>query len=467
MLTTIPIIPSLVLTLLSLLCSFFVILRTLIPVLPPHPFSSRVSPVSIIAALFKRLIFTSPSQNQFGLPTFRKKLSVTHKTQLWLAIADIIAAAFYLWQVIVENVAELSGPVETDPGSSIRLTIATTIRATCFSAVILVTVVQVRSGRSVSLGRYQCFIWGPTLLGMACAAVMAGALASAQVKSLFFGLTAYSASVTAFSTVLFGLLVKTLNDIRYNLGVFPQQMAQKQRRPSFATEDLDALREGSSWLTSTAGSRRDSMSQWSFSTWHTPLPSSNGSPASFRDPRLGSSSSLAPKSSFWFGKMGSSEQIPPVPPLPSTYRHSEDTIAVTPTTEDEKEMHKAMHSARIPKSSNDSWLTSPSVSQETISSFSFPASRAGTPAPSSDYHTPKDFEEDHRFVTEKVPSVVPAINPRILGGYGYEGMVEKGVSTGSSRSRRETDVAVPKVALWFLSLWLPCASRHSISISLY
>jgi hypothetical protein len=383
---------------------------------------------------------------------------VTHKTQLWLAACDIIATSFFLWQVIAENInGSLSTQVDVDPGSSLRLTVAFTLRATCFAIVILLTVAQVRRGQSVSLGRFQVFLWAPMIFAMTCATILAGALANAQVRSLFFGLTVYSVVVSTLSTVAFGVLIKTLNNIRRNLGVLSQQAVENRPRPSFATEDVDALKEGSSWVTSTAGSRRESMSQWSFSTWHTPLASSDGS---IRDPKLASSSSLAPKSSFWFNKMSSNEQIPPVPPLPTTYRHSEDTIAVTPATptEEEKQKEKAMHPFRHPKSSNDSWLTSPSVSQESMSAFSFPTTRPATPVHSNDGHQDK-FDEP-RFITEKVPSILPAVNPKILGGYAYDGMVEKGVSAGSSsfRSRRETDVALNKIILWTISIWIPCVS---------
>jgi hypothetical protein len=41
----IPLVPTLVLSFLSFFCSVFVILRTVIPILPPHPLSRRVAPV--------------------------------------------------------------------------------------------------------------------------------------------------------------------------------------------------------------------------------------------------------------------------------------------------------------------------------------------------------------------------------------------------------------------------------------
>jgi len=40
-----PIIPALVLAFVSFICSVFVILRIVVPILPPHPLSKRVSPV--------------------------------------------------------------------------------------------------------------------------------------------------------------------------------------------------------------------------------------------------------------------------------------------------------------------------------------------------------------------------------------------------------------------------------------
>ena len=42
----IPLIPTLALAFVSFICSAFVILRILIPILPPHPLSRRVRPVS-------------------------------------------------------------------------------------------------------------------------------------------------------------------------------------------------------------------------------------------------------------------------------------------------------------------------------------------------------------------------------------------------------------------------------------
>jgi hypothetical protein len=42
-----PLVSALALALLSFLASVFVILRVIIPVLPPHPLSKRVSPVSL------------------------------------------------------------------------------------------------------------------------------------------------------------------------------------------------------------------------------------------------------------------------------------------------------------------------------------------------------------------------------------------------------------------------------------
>ncbi len=41
----IPLIPALVLAFISFIASAFIILRIIVPILPPHPLSKRVSPV--------------------------------------------------------------------------------------------------------------------------------------------------------------------------------------------------------------------------------------------------------------------------------------------------------------------------------------------------------------------------------------------------------------------------------------
>jgi hypothetical protein len=261
------------------------------------------------------------------------------------------------------------------------------------------------------------------------------------------------------STIMFSYLAMTLLSIRRNLLHRLEAPAEKGPRPSFATEDIDALKEGSSWLTSAAGSRRDSMSAWSFSTWHSPLPSTQGS---VRDPRLGSHTSLPPKSSFWFGANGD-EEIPPVPPIPSPYRHDAEKAC----HEDEPEPFAYRNHRRPPKSSNESWLSSPSVSQETMTAFSFPSSRPASPSNSQIGHSNKDAFVSSRTAVSPMPvSPLPHLsNAKVLGGYGHVGMTEKGSSTTNLDASKTLDISLAKMLLWFAMIWVPFVSCLHVQLS--
>lgn len=66
----IPLIPTLALAFFSFICSAFIILRIVIPILPPHPLSRRVSPVSF-HKLYRSACLIFFRQSEFGLPDFR------------------------------------------------------------------------------------------------------------------------------------------------------------------------------------------------------------------------------------------------------------------------------------------------------------------------------------------------------------------------------------------------------------
>ena len=58
-----PLIPALILAFVSFICSAFVILRILIPILPPHPLSRRVRPVSFSKYLTTAIHLTEISHS--------------------------------------------------------------------------------------------------------------------------------------------------------------------------------------------------------------------------------------------------------------------------------------------------------------------------------------------------------------------------------------------------------------------
>ncbi|KZT42974.1 hypothetical protein SISSUDRAFT_1058109 [Sistotremastrum suecicum HHB10207 ss-3] len=429
--TVFPLVPTLALALVSFFSSCFVVIQILLPILPPNPLSRRVRP------------------SEFGLPNFRS-MSITHKGHLWLSLFDLVALGLFIWEVLSENVADIPFSQDAlDTGSSIRLCLALTIRQLCLAFIILLTLVHVRMGRTSSFGPWHVLLWSPVLVMAATSAVVSGLLAHYGVPSLFEGLIAFSSALSLGSLIMFCCLVGTLVTIRNNLmpRYEPERVAEeKLPRPSFATDEIDALREGSSWITSTTGSRRGSISAFSFSTYHSALPSTTGSG---RNPFTGSAPSLAPKSSFWFSPLaGSQEEIPPVPPLPSPYRNG--AAVATSTLSHDADPFRRDVPERIPKTSSDSWLTSPAGSVETMTAFSFPTTAENPIASSTHLH-----ELDAPRPSTTAYSPTPAFaSAKVLGGYGYDGLSEKGISVGSS-STKDLNVSSLRAALWVAMILLP------------
>lgn len=382
-----------------------------------------------------------------------------------------------------------------DAATSARLWFALTIRQSCLLVVSGLTLIYIRMGRSVSFGRKHWMIWSPTLLLCLTSTTLAAVLASAGVPSFFAGVIAYLAATAVLSTAAFCGLVYTLVVIKRNLAALneptdnwpPVKEVEEKPRPSFATEDIDVLREGTSWLTSDAGSsRHESMSNWSFSTHHTRQGSM----------RFNLATSLQPKSSYWFTPptSGTDSSIPPVPPLPSVYRGNSTPTCVV--NEDPDPFRRDVPS-RPRLGSQSSWLTSPSVSQATMSSWSYPAapitgsatevntvliSHALPSRPTTSlnggvtdanaallpYILPSRPATPMTSVVDLNAALLPQVGPsgpatpalssaKVLGGYGYTADSEKGIAS-LAVTGGEVDVSYSRYVLWLLSIWVPFVS---------
>ncbi|KAJ3785201.1 hypothetical protein GGU10DRAFT_8349 [Lentinula aff. detonsa] len=437
----IPLIPALALAFFSFLCSAFVVLRIVIPILPPHPLSRRVAP------------------SEFGLPNFRS-LSAADQSHVWLASLDILALCIFVWEVISEYIGGPTG-YETgqQPLPSVRLWFILTARQTCLLVVAGLTLLHIRLGRSVSFGQKHWMVWGPSSVLILTSTGVAGILSAAGLDSLFIGLAAYSSSLAILSSAAFISLAVTLLVIRRNLSSSmngdsdpwsPMRQVEEKPRPSFATEEIDALRDGASWITSNASTRRDSVSAWSFSTHHTVTTSRHSG-----RPQTASHPSIPAKSSYWFGTSTSQlNTIPPVPPLPSQYG------PLSPTSESLAEPDPFR---RIPSplpqhprerflGSQNSWLSSSNESHTTLSAWSFPATQAESVhnASSPNLHTtllPSSAAVASRPVT-------PALsNAQVLGGYGYKDSEKEGGSAPLPDTA--LDVSVYRSLGWLILIWIP------------
>ena len=403
------------------------------------------------------------------------------KSHLWIAACDVLALVVFVWQVVAES---LGGPsnyaVGLDPLATVRLWFASTIRATCVLVIIAMTLLHVRLARPVDFGKSHWLIWVPGLLLIFTSTVVAGksfclsfmsstltpctgALAGANIPS-FVGVIAYSSSLTFLGVVVLAALIGTLVTIRRNLtstgeldDSWPPMRQVDEKRPSFAQEDIDALKDGSSWITSDAGSHCGSVSAFSFSTHQTHArKSSNGSSNLHHG-------SVHPQSSFWFTSEapGRISPVPPVPRLPAPYRPASPTSASV--CDDPDPFRRTVgNDPRIRNGSQASWLTEPSVAPSTVTAWSFPANR-----PPSRPNTPGMFPQSTvdlhaELLRPAVPSrsQTPAINStQVLGGYGFSdvSLAEKQAGL-EAVPEGDLDTNIPRVMAWFITVLLPCVS---------
>ncbi|KAJ6616283.1 hypothetical protein B0H10DRAFT_2164740 [Mycena sp. CBHHK59/15] len=412
----IPLIPALALAFLSFFSSVFVILRIIVPILPPHP-----------------------------------SLSPADKSHIWLAGLDILALAIFIWQTINEYTG---GPSDfgaaLDPASSLRLWFAMTIRQTCLLIVAGLTLLHVRMGRSVSFGAKHWMLWTPTVLLVVTSTGIAVVLAGAQVPSLFIGLVSYTSTIALLSSIAFCCLIGTLLAIKRNLAVLqdesepwpPVRQMEQKSRPSFATEEIDAIRDGASWITSNASnasSRHNSVSAWSFSTHHTTAPSTHGGRAQ--------GSSVPAKSTFWFST-STPPDAPPVPPLPSPYGPLSPTAKSL--SDPDPFRRDAPHDTSRPRfDSQTSWLTSTNGTHKTVSAWSFPATQ-------HEYHDNATLPS-HTAVSR--PTTPALANAKVLGGYGspVHNDAEKSLAGLAAVPGTTIDVSMHRAIGWLITIWVPLA----------
>lgn len=411
------------------------------------------------------------------------------KSHLWIAACDVLALIVFTWQVIAES---LGGPTNyaagLDPLATARLWLASTVRATCIFVIIATTLLHVRLARPIDFGRFHWLIWGPGLLLIVTSTIIAGrslrssplvslaltlcagALAGVNFPSFFVGVVAYSSSLTFLSAVVLAALVGTLVTIRRNLtstneldDSWPPMRQVDEKRHSFAQEDVDALKDGSSWITSDAGScHGGSVSAFSFSTHQTHARKSSNSSSNLHH------GSIPPKSGFWFSSEtpGKISPVPPVPPLPAPYRPASPPSASM--CDDPDPFRRTIgNDPRVRNGSQASWLTEPSVAPSTATAWSFPATR-----PASRPNTPGIFPQSAtdlhaELLRPSIPSrpQTPAISStQVLGGYGFSdvSLAEKQAGLAAV-PEGDLDINVPRVMIWFISLLLPCVSSVYVS----
>lgn len=439
------------LALVSFLFSAFVVLRIVIPVLPPHPLSRRVSP------------------SEFGLPNFRS-LSPADKSHIWLASLDIVALVLFAWQALSEfNGGSAGYAIASDPAAAARVWLALTLRQTCLLVVSALTLLHVRQGQSVTFGTKHWMLWSPMAVLVVTSTVIATIMAGTGVTSFFIGLAAYSTTIAVVSSVCFMCLIGTLLAIKRNLAVLneaadpwpPAQAQSDLPRPSFTTEEIDVLKDGASWITSHAGSRRNSVSGWSFST-HATHTQVAGQGAASPGATTGSAQV---QSSYWFN---ASATAPPVPRVPSEYyathaspsaaslqesdpfrRHSPDNSVL--------DLPAGATSQRPRFGSQTSWMTSSAGSHTTVTAWSFP----GTQHDNGSFLDPREPSSRAGLLAPPRPSTPALANANVLGGYGYNPSAQEGsektlaLAQLAASPNADIDISVWRLVGWLVMIWVP------------
>ena len=449
----IPLATSLVLAGISFSASVFVILRIVLPILPPHPLSKRVSPVR----LFLLNDAANSPQSEFGLPRFLK-LSTADKCHLWLASLDVVTLALLVWQVVDEL---LSGPkglaIALDPTSAVRMWVIVTLRQTCLMVIAALVLLHLRMAQPTALGRIHWMVWSPVILLTTTSATIAGLLAGTGVDYLFHALVAYASTISVLATAAFGYLIRTLVIVKRNLAAMDEATnswppPEIKTRPSFATEDIDAIKDGSSWITSETGSHKRSVSAWSFSTQQTTTTQSKSQSKSKR-PSFLSRSSIP---------TGIRAKIPPVPALPSSY----NSAPSTPAGLDHSDLDPFRRDPPHPDyprqwfGSQSSWITSIGGSHTTAPEWSLPTTNIDGSS--------IRYEDSLRSPTPDArtlysPSPNCFVDARSLSGYGYSPSPtefpreEKGTAAPIERLRL-LDVSYLAAIGWLLIIWLPFVS---------
>lgn len=303
-------------------------------------------------------------------------------------------------------------------------------------------------------------IWAPVALLVITSTTVAGLLAQTGVHSLFYGLTAYTVGVAVLTSVAFGCLIRTLFSIKKNLASMnepedswpPVREIEEKPRPSFATEEIDAIRDGASWITSNASSRRGSVSAWSFTTHQTTTTTHHGAgrPQSAMHP------SVPAKSSFWFGSTTPNDiEVPPVPPLPSPYGPLSPALAESDPFRRDLPPLPTQQKPRM--GSQSSWLTSSQGSHTTISAWSYPTAHEGTIRHES---TP-DLRTAYSPSPESRPITPALAHAQVLGGYGYGPgalEVEKGLAALAAPVGTTLEITMAPAYGWSVMIWLPLVS---------
>ena len=333
----------------------------------------------------------------------------------------------------------------SDVGSASRLWLALTLRQTCFVIISTLILMHLRLRKSVSFGFAHWSLWVPFAFLATISTIAAGIVAHTP-RSFLVGYIVYSSTVAILNTIMFGSLVGTLITIKRSLEKFNKVKELQSHGETFdepqtplATEDIDAIREGSSWVTSPTTSDHKSASPFSYSTnrTHNTIKSVANSPEQSTPPRF----------PFWPPQGAHSSTSPRTP---SPRRGDKDF-------EPFRHRAQSLRAAAATLGSGNSWITSPPSTHPTLSAWSYSASRSSPPDRLQDVvdsaiasTPPRDLS-----FTSARPVVVSA---RVLAGNRFApsaSQAEKGNTSPVAARPLEIQISLLRILAWLAGVWLP------------
>ncbi|KAH9174604.1 hypothetical protein EDB89DRAFT_2067548 [Lactarius sanguifluus] len=398
------------------------------------------------------------SVDDSSLPPSSRALPPADKSYIWLALCDISALSVFVWEVFVQwssssSSAHRDSGAISGIGTTSRLWLALTLRQTCFLIVSVLILIHVRLRKSVSFGVAHWLLWVP-LVFLATVSTLVASIFAATTTSpghIFrVGYIAYSSAIAVLNTVMFGCFVGTLIFIKRSLESFHKaQSSNESAQAALATEEVDAIRDGSTWITSTASSRPDPSTSTSISHSTTRTRQTSQSAATSPEPL---------RFPFW---------APPVPygysSLPQTPFPRRDDAPYR-DFEPFRRRAQSLRAAALSLSSRNSWITSSFGTHPTLSAWSFPTLSSHQPSrvdeleSSAIASTPS---QDRSPVSVRPP---PAAVPGVRALDDQTEKTQPSSPPSSAPSPPVIDISVLRILAWLAGVWVPlvfiCIALH-------
>ena len=334
-------------------------------------------------------------------------------------------------------------------GTTSRLWLALTLRQTCFLIVSALILIHVRLRKSVSFGIAHWLLWVPLVFLATVSTVVAGIFAARTTfpgRIFRVGYITYSSAIAVLNTVMFGFFVGTLIIIKRSLENFHKAQSSNESaenpQSALATVDIDVIREGSSWITSTTSSRQDAASI-SYSTTRTRHTSQSAAASPERTTTLR------------------------FPFLPSPVTHAYSSLPQTPSSRRDDAPYKdfepfrrraqSLRAAALSLSSRNSWITSSLGTHPTISAWSFPTTLSS--------HHPASIEEvagsaiASTPTQDRSPASVRFPTAAFPGVGALDNQAEKEGQPPSPSSGAPSspviEISVLRILAWLAGVWVP------------